>query len=168
MWEVLQRLELKHLSQLDTMRTLMHNSSVRLENSNDTTSTGPNIQPSIVLPAAAINAAAGTRDLTGSSAEDTPESAVKWVYVAQPEQQPNMEVLVTMPTPVKKWKSLAAEMCTMLIISTVAAWNWQYLHRPDPLQTQLVASLTPLPALLTSEHGEFEGKCGAIQTESPV
>ncbi len=29
--EVLQRLELKHLSQLDTLRTLMHNSAVRLE-----------------------------------------------------------------------------------------------------------------------------------------
>lgn len=31
--EVLQRLELKHLSQLDTLRILMHNSAARLENS---------------------------------------------------------------------------------------------------------------------------------------
>ena len=72
--EVLQRLELKHLSQLDTLRTLMHNSAVRLENSDNTTSTGPNIQSGIVLPATVMNgAAAATRDLAGG---DTPESAV--------------------------------------------------------------------------------------------
>ena len=35
--EVLQRLELKHLSQLDTLRTLMNNSAVRLENSDGIT-----------------------------------------------------------------------------------------------------------------------------------
>ncbi|MCT4702678.1 type VI secretion system ImpA family N-terminal domain-containing protein [Enterobacteriaceae bacterium H20N1] len=149
--EVLQRLELKHLSQLDTLRTLMHSSVVRLENSDGITSTGPNIQPSIVLPATVMNdATTAMRDLT-SPAEDTPDSAVKWVYVAQPEQQPNGEVLAATPTPVKKWKSFAAGMCAMLVISTVAVWSWQYLHRPDPLQTQLAASLAPLPAPLAPE-----------------
>ncbi|HCR9765849.1 TPA: type VI secretion system ImpA family N-terminal domain-containing protein [Citrobacter koseri] len=148
--EVLQRLELKHLSQLDTLRTLMHNSAVRLENSDDTASTRATIQPGIVLPATVMNdAAASTRDLAGSPPEDTPDSAVKWVYVAQPEHQANVEVHTAMPAPVKKWKSFAAGMCTMLVISAVAVWSWQYLHRPDPLQTQLLASLAPLPAMLT-------------------
>ncbi|MEA1063748.1 VasL domain-containing protein [Erwinia sp. HR93] len=151
--EVLQHLELKHLSQLDTLRTLMHNSAVRLENSDDITSTGSNIQPGVVLPATVMNVAtASTRDLTGSHAEDTPESAVKWVYVAQPEQQPNVEVLAAMPAPVKKWKSFAAGMCTMLAISIVSVWSWHFLHRPDPLQTQLAASLAPFPAPLTPEQ----------------
>lgn len=46
--EVLQRLELKHLSQLDTLRTLMHNSAVRLENSHDASEPGVVIQhPSV-------------------------------------------------------------------------------------------------------------------------
>ncbi|EHF4933875.1 hypothetical protein CF635_000386 [Enterobacter hormaechei] len=152
--EVLQRLELKHLSQLDTLRTLMHNSAVRLENSDNTTSTGPNIQSGIVLPATVMKAATtSTRDFAGGPDEDTPESsAVKWVYVAQPEPQPNVEVLSTMPVPVKKWKSFAAGMCTMLVISIVSAWSWHFLHRPDPLQTQLAASLAPFPAPLTSEQ----------------
>ncbi|WP_312628996.1 VasL domain-containing protein [Scandinavium sp.] len=151
--EVLQRLELKHLSQLDTLRTLMHNSAVRLENSDGITSTRSNIQPGIVLPASVMNeATASARDLTGSPAEDTPESAVKWVYVAQPEPQPNVEVLAAVPTPVKKWKSFTAGMCTMLVISAVAEWGWQLLHQLDPLQAQLVVSLTPLPALLTTEQ----------------
>jgi len=153
--EVLQRLELKHLSQLDTLRSLMHNSAVRLENSNDTTGTGSNIQSGIVLPATVKNGAViSTGSHTGSLSEETPapDSPVKWVFVAQPEHHPNVEVLTAMPTQVKKWKSFAAGMCTMLIISTSAVWSWQFLHRPDPLQTQLAASLAPLPAPLAPEQ----------------
>ena len=151
--EVLQRLELKHLGQLDTLRTLVHNSAVRLENSDGITSTGSNIQPGIVLPASVMNAAiASTGDLTGGPEEDTPESVAKWVYVAQQEPQPNVEVLLAKPAPVKKWKSFVAGMCTMLVISTVAVWGWQYLHRPKPLQTQLAASLVPFPVPLSSEQ----------------
>ena len=151
--EVLQGLELKYLSQLDTLRTLMHNSAVRLENSDGITSTGSNIQPGVVLPATVMNAAtASTRDFAGGPDEETSESAVKWVYVAQPEQQPNVEVLSTMPAPVKKWKSFAAGMCTMLVVSVAAVWGWQHFHQPDPLQTQLTASLVAFPAPLTSEQ----------------
>lgn len=150
--EVLQRLELKHLSQLDTLRTLLHNSAVRLENSDCITSTGPNIQPGIVLPATVMNnAPAATRELAGSPTEDTPESAVKWVYVTQPEHQANVEVQMTVPAPVEKWKSFVAGMCSMLVISTVAVGSWQFLHRSDPLQTQLAASLAPFPAPLVPE-----------------
>lgn len=150
---VLQRLELKHLSQLDTLRTLMHNSAVRLENSDGITSTGSNIQPGVVLPATVMNdATVSTRDFAGGPDENTPESAVKWVYVAQPEQQPNVEVLAAMPAPVKKWKSFAAGMSAMLAISIVSVWGWQFLHQPDPLQTQLAASLAPLPVPLTPEQ----------------
>ncbi|OKB64568.1 hypothetical protein BHU62_21800 [Serratia marcescens] len=154
--EVLQRLELKHLSQLDTLRTLMHNSAARLENSDNTTSTGLNIQSGIVLPTVMNGATAATRDLAGGPDEDMPDNAVKWVYVAQPEPQPehqtNVEVQTVMPTSAKKWKSFSAGMCTMLIISAAAVWSWQYLHRPDPLQAQLAASLAPLPAPLTPEQ----------------
>ncbi len=160
---VLQRLELKHLSQLDTLRTLMHNSAVRLENSDGITSTGSNIQPGIVLPATVMNdAAASTRDFAGGPDEDTPESAVKWVYVAQPEPQSNVEVLSTMPVPVKKWKSFAAGMCTMLVISIASVWSWHFLHRPDSLRTQLAASLAPFPAPLTSEQ------LGMLRQQTPL
>jgi len=151
--EVLQGLELKHLSQLDTLRVLIHNSAVRLENSDGITSSGPNIQPDIRLPATAMNcAAASTRALAGSPPEDTPDSVVKWVYAALPEHYANTEALAAMPDSVKKWKFFAAGMCTMLVISSVTLWSWQFLHRPVPLQTQLAASLAPLPAPLTPEQ----------------
>lgn len=160
--DVLQRLELKHLSQLDTLRTLMHNSAVRLENSDGT---GANIQPGIVLPSTMMNGStASTRDLAGGPDDDFrgPGNAVKWVYVAQPEPQPNVEVLLTKPAPVKKWKSFVAGMCTMLVISIVSAWSWHFLHRPDPLQTQLAASLAPFPAPLTAEQ------LGLLRQQTPL
>ena len=154
--EVLQRLELKHRSQLDTLRTLMHNSAVRLENSDGITSTDSSIQSGIVLSATVMNdATASTRDFAGGPDEGQPESAVKWVYVAQPESQSNVEVLPTIPVPVKKWKSFISGMCTMLMISIVSVWSWYFLHRSDPLQNQLAASLAPLPAPLTSEQLEM-------------
>ncbi len=146
--EVLQRLELKHLSQLDTLRTLMHNSAVRLENSDDITT----IQSGSGLPAKVMKGVtASTEAHTDSPLEENTasDSTVKWVYFAQPEPQVNVEGLAAMPTPVKKWKSFVAGMCTMLVISIVTVWAWQYLYRPDPLQIQLAASLAPLPATLS-------------------
>ena len=129
--EVLQGLELKHLSQLDTLRTLMHNSAARLEHSDGITSTRPDIQPGIRLPATAMNSAAAS---------------------TLPEHQANAEALAAIPNQVKKWKFFAAGMCTMLVVSTVTLWSWQFLNRPVPLQTQLAASLAPLPTPLTSEQ----------------
>lgn len=91
---------------------------------------------------------------TGSHAgnlfDDTraPDSTVKWVYVTQPK----VDVLSAIPMPVKRWKSFVGGMCTMLVISAVIVWAWQYFHRPDPLQAQLTASLAPLPTILTPEQ----------------
>ncbi|AIJ10357.1 MULTISPECIES: VasL domain-containing protein [Edwardsiella] len=148
---VLQRLELKHLSQLDTLCTLMHNSAVRLENSDDISHTGSITQPGIVVM---HGQGPSARDLADSPYEElcAPDCAVKWVYVAQHEQRPNVDVLAPAPTSVKKWKSFAVGMCTMLVISAAAVWSWQYIHRPDPLQIQFAASLAPLPAPLTPEQ----------------
>lgn len=53
---VLQRLELKHLSQFDVLRTLMHNHAARLENCDDTAGyAGVTIEPGIVLSATVMN-----------------------------------------------------------------------------------------------------------------
>ncbi|AJZ88745.1 hypothetical protein BBAD15_g2907 [Beauveria bassiana D1-5] len=162
--EVLQRLELKHLSQFDALRAMMHNSAARLESSDGIPSPGAAIQSDIMLPATGMSdAAASTRDLAGSLSEVplVPHSAVQWVYVAQPEQQANVEVQTAIPAPVKKWKFFAAGMCTMLMISSVAVWGWQYLHQTDPLQAQFAASLAPLPVLLPPE------KLNILRQQSP-
>ena len=91
---MLQRLELKHLSQLDTLRTLMHNSAVRLENSHDASEPGVVIQHPAVATGT-FNHAAPENPVT------TKTDPVRWVYVAQPEPQSNIDVVAALPEPVK-------------------------------------------------------------------
>lgn len=151
----LQRLELKHLSQLDTLRTLIHNSAVRLENSDSASGSGVAIPSGVLSSAMIMNGGpASTNTLAEPSPQQNsaPDSTVAWVYVAQPEPEANAEAVAAMPTAVKKWQPFAAGMITMLVISIVAVWGWQYLHRPDPLEIQLAASLAPLPTILTPEQ----------------
>ncbi|MCW0331653.1 hypothetical protein NB704_003042 [Pantoea ananatis] len=91
MGEVLQRLELKHLSQLDTLRSLMHNSAARLENSDDTIPATATSQPGYVLPAPSVkDAGMSAVSQAGGPFENSSGqgSSVKWVYVAQPEHRP--------------------------------------------------------------------------------
>lgn len=168
MGEILQRQALKQLSQLDTLRTQMHNSTVRLENSKGASSKGASsggassdadaLQPGVALPATEINCSATSVDAqpTIPLAEKTePYNRVKWVYVAQPEHQPNVDVLAAIPVPEKKCESFAAGMFTMLVAGAAAVWGWHLLHQPDPLQTQLASSLMPLPATLTPEQRQM-------------
>jgi len=155
---VLQRLELKHLSQLDTLRTLMHNSASRLENSDGASDTGSVIQPGIVLPARVKNGMGTSTDsITGVpvAEKNEPVNSVKWVYVAQQELQPNVEVFTTVPASKKLWKPFAMGMFTMLMAGSVAVWGSHYLHRQDPLQAQLAASLAPLPSVLSARQLEI-------------
>lgn len=137
---VLQRLELKHLSQLDTLRALMHNSAARLESRDDTTS---DILPGTTIDDGAISA--------HPHETKTPHSA-RWVYVAQQQHQPKIKVQTAALARRNNWQFFSAGMFTMLLISVVAVGGWQYLHRPDPLQAQLVASLGPVPATLTPQQ----------------
>ncbi|MBL7636549.1 VasL domain-containing protein [Atlantibacter hermannii] len=133
---VLQRLELKHLSQLDMLRTQLHNAAVRLENS-DAAAGG------VTLSAGAIPA---------NREEPRPHPAAgntQWVYVAQPEPQPNITVISESPPPAKPWKPFAAGVLTMLITGSAALWGWQSVNRPDPLTQRLEASLT-LPEPLSA------------------
>lgn len=129
---ILQRLELKHLSQFDTLRTLMHNSAVRLENSDGALGSCVVIKPGTVLPAATMNDSGISSEAHSAIPvveKDAPASPVKWVYVTQPEHQANVEVLAAVPVPAKKWHFFAAGMCSMLVISAATVWGWHVLHR---------------------------------------
>lgn len=161
---VLQRLELKHLSQLDTLRLLMHNSAVRLENSDGTPVSGAVVQPGVVLPQVVFDSTKISKD-TGpdspSAGRKGPHAAVKRAHAEKPESQQEADKSVAAPAPVKPWKPFAAGMCTMLVLSVATVWGWQALHRPEPLQAQLAASLTPLPAVIPAEQRE------ALRQQSP-
>ncbi|HAT1619103.1 TPA: hypothetical protein I8Y04_000748 [Raoultella planticola] len=163
--EVLQRPELKHLSQLDTLRTMLHSSAVRLEKCDGTSDSGPVVQSDIVLNTTEMSGAGLSSDSQADipvAVKNEPTNTVRRVYVAQPGHQTNADEPAALPAPVKKWQSFVAGMCTMLVISIVAVWGWQYHHRPDLLQTQLAASLAPLPATLTP------AQLDVIRQQSPL
>jgi len=130
---VLQRLELKHLSQFDTLQTMIRSNAERLESSNDASDLNALMMPDCELPQERAD----------------PIDEVKWVYVAQPENQPNAEGLTTAHGSARPWKPFVAGMCSMLVIGVAMAWGWNFLSRPDPLTTQAIASLAPLPEVLT-------------------
>ncbi|WP_318587583.1 VasL domain-containing protein [Enterobacter hormaechei] len=138
--DMLQRLELKHAAQLDALRTMMQNAAVRLENSENT---------GVSLPGNTVGAA--ELHLT------EPTERSKWVYVVQPEPLPNKEP----PVPAKQWKPFAAGMLFMLVAASIVAVGWQTMHAPDSVQTQLAASLTPLP------DGLSTAQLQALQQTSP-
>ncbi|BFT82492.1 VasL domain-containing protein [Enterobacter pseudoroggenkampii] len=143
---VLQRLELKHLSQFDTLRTLIRSNAERLENSNDASDLNASIMPG--------------RELPLERAE--PFDEVKWVYVVQPENQPNAEGLTTAHGSVRPWKPFVAGMCSMLVVCVAVAWGGGFVSRPDPLTTQAVASLAPLPGVLTPAQQEALAQRGTL------
>jgi len=123
--KVLQRLELKHVSQLDALLTQVHNAAVRLENSaHETVET-----EETVIPDTAID----------------PPDRTKWVYVAQRD----IDAVSAPSQPTKPWMSFAAWMLTMLVVPGAAVWGWQAMHQPDPVQAQFTASLAPLSVALS-------------------
>lgn len=131
---VLQCLELKHLSQFDTLQTMIRSNAERLESSNDASDLNALMMPDCELP----------------QERAEPIDEVKWVYVVQPENQPNAEGLTTAHGSVRPWKPFVAGMCSTLVIGVTMVWGWNFLSRPDPLTTQAIASLAPLPEALTS------------------
>ncbi|MEI2606315.1 VasL domain-containing protein [Erwinia aphidicola] len=142
--EVLQRLELRHLSQFDALAALMHSSAVRLENSEAAAGNSGAAQQNVVLPASARRAA-------DTAVEMTP-SAVKWVYIAQPQPEANIEVMTQPPPPPGRWKPFAAGVVTMLVVGAAVIGVWQLVQRPDPLIDHLAASLSPLPVPLSEQQ----------------
>ncbi|UAN20818.1 type VI secretion system ImpA family N-terminal domain-containing protein [Enterobacter sp. JBIWA003] len=143
---VLQRLELKHLSQFDTLRTMIRSNAERLESSNDASDLNARMMPGCEIP----------------QERAEPVDDVKWVYIVQPENQPDAEGLTTAHGSVRPWKPFVAGMCSMLVVCVAAAWGGGFLSRPDPLTTQAVASLAPLPEALTPAQQEALAQRGTL------
>ena len=148
--EVLQRLELKHLSQLDALRAQLHNAAVRLENSGGDNGAGETT--GVTLAVRVAPGPADKSEITASPAINPVTGNTQWVYVVQPESQPqpNITALSEPPAPAKPWKPFAAGMLSMLVAGSAVVWGWQYFTRPDPLAGKLEASLTlPEPLSVT-------------------
>lgn len=138
--EILQRLELKHASQLDALRNLIHNAAVRLENSDGESQ---NARPAgVTVPGEAVIAASLSE----------PAERVKWVYVMPPEPLVSVEGTTEPAAATGLWKPFVAGMVVMLVVAGAAVWGWQMLHRADPAQARFAATLAPLPTALDGEQ----------------
>jgi len=138
MGDVLQRLELKHISQLDILRGQLHNAAIRLENSNGTRQEQPH--EGIALPGTALRS---------ETIAARPTSA-PWVFVAQSEPAANITVVKSLPPSTRQWKAFTAGVVAMLVVGSVVLWGWQSFFRTDPLVAQLNESVAPLPEPLTT------------------
>lgn len=147
--EFLDQRELKQLSQFDVLATLMHNTAIRLENSdtagkNSTSVAGTPLAKGVSSTVAKLGVV--FPEAVAESPVLTPketEAPMKWVYVAQPK--------TVMPMPFKKmaWKPFAAGMCVMLVAGSAVQLGWDKVFPPDPLLLQLEASVMPLATPLT-------------------
>lgn len=136
--EALERLELKHLSQLETLRTQVHNAAVRLENSNaDAGETSSDA--GAVLPLCALN----------NPVLPEEEETARWVFVAQPEPAAKAQTDRSRLSPVKPF---IGGMLTMLLLMGAAAEGWRLFNRAEPLSDTLNASLAPFAQVLTREQ----------------
>lgn len=134
--EVLQRLELKHLSQTETLRAQLHNAAVRLESAGN--GGRQDMSPAF---AGAFPPAASAGE---SDPVVMPEVHRQWIFVAQPE--PVMKIIV----PTHPRKAFVVGMALTLAAGSAALWGWQVFHCPDPLVAQLNASLAPAPEPLST------------------
>ncbi|EOV9655868.1 VasL domain-containing protein [Cronobacter turicensis] len=126
---VLERLELKHLSQMDALRLHLHNAAARLENDAEQGDAPPVVQ----------NAADGSE----ARVDD-----VRRVYVAASAPAPD----VTPPQPPVRHglKPFIAGMVTMLVAGSAVLMGWQAYHRPNPAQVRIAASLHAWPQVTAS------------------
>jgi type VI secretion system protein VasL len=94
-----------------------------------------------------------------------PVDEVKWVYVVQPENQPNAEDRTTAP--------VLSDMETLCRRDVFHAGDQRrrgvgrgFLSRPDPLTTQAFASLAPLPEVLTPVQQDALAQQGTLPSTS--
>jgi len=135
--QVLQRLELKNVSQMGELCTFMHNAATRLENM-DAESSDNN---AVILPASSCDSPGPT-----PAAPSEP-----LVYVAREEPvAPRIVTDSSKPAAKKPWKSFAAGMLTMLILAAAGLWSWQIIR---PVESSPVPVLADKTAL--TELGQF-------------
>lgn len=122
MRDVLQRLELKNVSQIGNLCLFMHNVAVRLENMD--TDDGDN--SAVVLPGGT-----GTGNRDSGILESIPEEE-PLIYVARQEPMPRIIPGPATPQP-QPWKSFVAGMLTMLALTAVIWGAFKALY-PMPVE----------------------------------
>lgn len=139
--DVLQRLELRHISQLDPLLTLVHNAAVRLENSANE-------------GASALQTDADTPEEAGIPSSESslePTGHVKRVYITRSIPLPDGEAVKAFSPNVKPWRPFVAGMLTVLVLAGATIAGWRAMHQPAAEKMQPDAMLSSLPVALSAE-----------------
>lgn len=133
--DALQRLELKHASQLASLITIMHGAAVRLENMHATT------DAPVVLPA--------TASLTPD--DRSHKASEPWVYVAQAEPVTPQVVISPPPAPQRpiQWKGFIAGVVITLLAGSGVKAGINAFYSPSTSE-QLMATLKGMPKPLNA------------------
>jgi type VI secretion system protein VasL len=144
--EALQRLELRHISQLQGLCTFMQNAAARLENTDGSETE----EAAVSLPATMAMAS-------------TPEPAAAsepLVYTAH--EAPSVARVVTatsVPPRGRSWGAFIAGMLTMLVVGGAGLWGWQVIQPTPDIPVPRIASeaslkdLGQLPPLWRQDYG---------------
>ncbi len=143
--DVLQRLDVARVGQLDTLRAQMQSAATRLRNSNGMDNKPP-VQ--VTAPAQSLNEA----------------TEVKCDPVVQPESLPEP------PSPGKPWKPFAAGMMTMLVLGGILTGGWRAMHQPDTAEKPLTSLPIALSAeqLQTLQQSPQSAESGVLQTQQQL
>ncbi|MGQ6547502.1 type VI secretion system ImpA family N-terminal domain-containing protein [Serratia sp. JSRIV001] len=157
--EVLQRLELRHMSQLDTLVQLLHIAAVRLENAQGNEQQfAPNITGGMLPP-------------PQSTPAPQPSSNVQqpWVYIAQPEMSPKVRVVTTAQKKRREWKGFFAGVGVSMLCAVCVGWM-VYSHYVTDVQAQVKSSLASLPqALPEAVQSQLRwGESDALNAAAPA
>ncbi|EJC1153205.1 type VI secretion system ImpA family N-terminal domain-containing protein [Cronobacter sakazakii] len=126
---VLERLELKHVSQMDALRLHLQNAAARLENDAG--------QSEVTLKERAVT-------VNDPQTDDD----IRRVYV--PDSVPAPDVASAHMLTRRSLKPFIAEMLTMLVAGSAVLMGWQAYHRPNPVQARIAASLRAWPQMADS------------------
>ncbi|MFU2318784.1 VasL domain-containing protein [Rahnella sp. PCH160] len=151
----LQRLELKHASQLGTLSTFMQGAAMRLENMHATT------ESAVVLPAAAEKV---EREWNTGASEP-------WVYVAQAEPVAPQVVISPAPTARRplQWKGFVAGIVVTVLVGSGVVAGVNAFYHPSASE-RLMASLqgVPKPLNATTLEALKNREAESLNREAPA
>lgn len=140
--DALQRLELKNVSQMGALGTLMHNAAIRLENRD--MESDASVAVALPLPPRGLGEAV--------SGTETSICVARQGSVASHRMNPPAGRALP-------WKSFTAGMLTMLVLSAAGLWGWRKINPPLAIPLPVVANagalkaLAQLPPLWRQDYG---------------
>ncbi|TNV23000.1 ImpA domain-containing protein [Buttiauxella sp. B2] len=145
--ELLQRLELHHAAGTDTLRQMLQNAVIRLENSDASATNTEHQTPAVTLPMKTLASASDDAD-------------TRWVYVVNSQPLADVEIKTEQPARLTPAKAFITGLVTATVIS-VLVFKVIPVLLSHPEEERVMASVSPLPSVLSASAS------GQLLSDSP-